>query len=183
MVEDLSMHVADLLENSLRAGARNIELLFERRRNELRLEVTDDGAGMDGETLRRAADPFFTTKDGRRIGLGVPLLVQTAEELGGEVEISSRPGGGTRVAARIPWDHPDRPPLGDLAGTILPIILTSPDVRFRVTITSDRGTWHMDTDEIKRELGEVPMDHPEVMAYLEEEMRRALREHGFKEAE
>ncbi|HID08638.1 TPA: histidine kinase, partial [Candidatus Micrarchaeota archaeon] len=46
MVEDLSMHVADLLENSLRAGARNIELLFERRRNELRLEVTDDGAGM-----------------------------------------------------------------------------------------------------------------------------------------
>lgn len=181
MVEDLCMHIADLLENSLRAGAERVELKLSRERGTLRLEVEDDGAGMDGELLRRAADPFFTTKGhGKGIGLGLPLFLQTVEELGGTLEVSTRPGGGTRVRAEIPWHHPDRPPLGDLAETVVPIILTSPGVEFRIVLEGNGERIEIDTERLKEELG-IPCLTSEAMGSLMRMVREAMDRAGFKE--
>ncbi|MGB9757840.1 MAG: ATP-binding protein [Candidatus Bipolaricaulaceae bacterium] len=180
MVEDLAFHLADLLENALRAGAKFVEVELAREGGTLLIRVEDDGVGMDEEQLRRASDPFFTTKPGRRIGLGLAFLRQTAEELGGHFQIQSKLGRGTRVEARLPWDHPDRPPLGDLPGTLLPILVTSP-VEFRLIFRDHKNTWALDTREVKKALGSVSLSDPQVLSFLEREMREALAAFGWKE--
>ncbi|MEN3011146.1 MAG: HAMP domain-containing sensor histidine kinase [Candidatus Bipolaricaulaceae bacterium] len=121
MVEDLAFHLADLVENAIRAGAKSVEIEVAQEGEHVLLRVTDDGKGMDETALNRAGDPFFTTKPGRRIGLGLALLRQTAGgAFGGTFRVEANPAGGTRVEAHIPRFHPDRPPLGDLCGTLVP---------------------------------------------------------------
>ncbi len=183
MIGDLCMHLADLLQNSLRAGARHIEVGIERRGDCLVLWVADDGSGFSEDGHHRACDPFYTSKPGRQVGLGLPLLCQTAEQAGGEFSLRSPEEGGTRVEARLPWDHPDRPPLGDPLGTVLPLIATSPGVEFVVRLRHDHAAWELDTREIRAALGDVPLTHGEVFTFLEEEFREGLKLTGFKEDE
>jgi len=132
-MEDVSLHILDIVENALRAEAKNvvIRLAQEKRADRLVLEVTDDGEGMDEETRRRSLDPFFTTKRGKRTGLGLPLLAQAAEETGGTLEVQSAPGKGTKVIATFGLSHIDRKPLGDIEQTLRCLKATHPEVCFR----------------------------------------------------
>jgi CheY-like chemotaxis protein len=69
----------------------------------VRLSVTDTGEGMDEETLRRATEPFFTTKGvGKGTGLGLPMVNGLAEQIGGRFLLSSRVGEGTIAEIWIP---------------------------------------------------------------------------------
>jgi signal transduction histidine kinase len=71
--------------------------------NYVRLSVTDDGCGMDAETLARACDPFFTTKGpGGGSGLGLAMASGFAEQAGGCVAVRSRIGAGTTVEMYLP---------------------------------------------------------------------------------
>ena len=103
-MEDLSLHILDIVENALAASARAVEILIveDAEQDRLSLEIRDDGKGMDEETRRRALDPFFTTRTTRRIGLGLPLLAQAAQASGGRLELESAPGRGTTVRAFKP---------------------------------------------------------------------------------
>lgn len=134
-MQDLSLHILDILENSIAASASRIEIELEEDtgRDVLCLEIRDNGRGMDAETRKRALDPFFTTKTTRRVGLGLPLLAQAARESGGTLEIASQPGQGTRVRAVFQLSHPDRKPLGDIAETLRTILSGRPelDLQFR----------------------------------------------------
>ncbi|GAH27501.1 unnamed protein product, partial [marine sediment metagenome] len=56
--------------------------------------LIDDGKGMDEKTLKDVLDPFFTTKNTRKVGLGLSLLAQSAEESGGSIKIESKTGQG-----------------------------------------------------------------------------------------
>ncbi len=131
-MEDVSLHILDIVENALRAGAKNVVIRMAqgKREDRLVLEVTDDGEGMDEETRRRSLEPFFTTKPGKRVGLGLPLLAQAAEEAGGRVEVHSAPGKGTKVIAIFGLSHIDRRPLGNIAATLQCLKATHPDVCF-----------------------------------------------------
>lgn len=74
----------------------------------VRLVVADRGAGMDAETLRRATEPFFTTKGvGKGTGLGLPMVHGMAEQIGGRFELASRLGQGTSAILWLPMatDH------------------------------------------------------------------------------
>lgn len=181
MIEDLAMHLADLVQNSLRAGARHISVVVNRREDSLQIVVSDDGAGIPERDLARVTDPFFTTKPRARIGLGLPLLAQTAEETGGRCSVGRRPEGGTVVTACLGWSHPDRPPLGDLVGTLVPLIATSPGVEFTVELSDDQGTWRLSTREIRERIGDIPLHHPEVLCFLEGTLREGMEAAGLKE--
>jgi signal transduction histidine kinase len=139
-MHDLSLYLLELLENSVRAGARRIdvELLMDHSADELRLAVDDDGRGLsatEGETL----DPFYTTKPGKKTGLGLSLLRADAEAAEGELVVgSSSRLRGTRVETFMRLGHVDRPPLGDMATTILVSTLTNPDVEFTVSLSGDQ---------------------------------------------
>ena len=132
-MEDLSLHILDIAENALRAGAKNvfIRLTQSKKDDQLVLEVSDDGEGMNEENARRSLDPFFTTKRGRRVGLGLPLLAQAAEEAGGTLEVQSAPGKGTKVIATFALSHIDRKPLGNIEQTLHCLKATHPEVCFR----------------------------------------------------
>lgn len=74
-MRDLSMHVLDIAQNSIKAGASLVEVAFvldEAQR--LTLRVTDDGCGMSADFLQRVTDPFTTTRTTRKVGLGIPML-------------------------------------------------------------------------------------------------------------
>jgi C4-dicarboxylate-specific signal transduction histidine kinase len=131
-MEDLSLHILDIVENSLRAKATTIVIrLTENMRSDtLVLEVIDDGEGMDEEGLRRSLDPFYTTKSGKRVGLGLPFLAQSAEEAEGSLKVESAIGEGTRVKAMFRRSHIDRKPLGDLKETVRMLKATHPEVSF-----------------------------------------------------
>ena len=76
----------------------------------VRLSVSDTGCGMDAETLRRATEPFFTTKEkGHGTGLGLPMVQGFCEQSGGMLDIRSLPGQGTRVSLWLPQAPALRP--------------------------------------------------------------------------
>jgi hypothetical protein len=129
-MQDLSLHILDIVENSLGASATRIKILIaeDTERGLLSLEISDNGKGMDAETQRKALDPFYTTRTTRRVGLGLPLLAQAAREAGGHFELDSQPGRGTTVKAVFQLSHPDCKPLGDIAATLETILSGRPDL-------------------------------------------------------
>ncbi|TFG62311.1 MAG: ATP-binding protein [Spirochaetales bacterium] len=131
-MEDLSLHVMDLAENSIRAGASRIDILVEEDVPNRRLTIVlkDNGRGMNAETQVLALDPFYTSKEGKRVGLGLPLFRQSAEETGGELTVESIPGKGTVVRAEFRTDHPDLKPLGDIEETVALLRIFHPEVTF-----------------------------------------------------
>jgi signal transduction histidine kinase len=139
-MEDLSLHILDIVENSLTAGATEIRILFDEDTagDQLVLEIRDNGKGMDEEMQKRAVDPFFTTRTTRRVGLGLPLLAQAAREGGGRFELTSAPGQGTTVRASFQLSHPDRKPLGDISGTLGTILAGRPELGLVFEYRRDR---------------------------------------------
>jgi hypothetical protein len=156
---DLAMHILDITENSTRAQAKNIsiEIVEDSAKNELSIAIIDDGKGMTGEELKRALDPFYTTKKKRsKDGLGLPLLKETAEQAGGCLVITSAPCKGTEVRVRMVLDHIDRPPLGDINQMLQIIIATNPGVVFDIIYTVDGETETFSTRDEPQGNGVVP---------------------------
>ena len=149
---DLSMHLMDIVQNSIRANAKTIDILFEEKTktHTLTFVVNDDGIGIDREMLKKIDDPFFTTRNTRRIGLGVPLLKMTCEQTGGNLEVKSEPKIGASVKAVYRTDHPDCLPLGDIAGTLSLLLKANPEIRFRVLYRLDDDEFRFDSEELKQ---------------------------------
>ena len=131
-MEDFSLHLLDVAENALAAGAGRVEIrIFEERKEDMmRIEIQDNGCGMDQQAVKRALDPFYTTKPNKRVGLGLPLLAQAAKEAGGDMEIQTAPGKGTLVRATFQLSHPDLKPLGDMLETMATLVCAHPQVEF-----------------------------------------------------
>ena len=176
----LALHILDIVENSTRAGATLvvIEITEDLKKDLLRIEIEDNGHGMSGEMLGRALDPFFTTKDVRRIGLGLPMLRQAAEHSGGHFEIVSSPAQGTKVCAEFRHGHIDRQPMGDVAGVITALIAGNPDTDFIYRHRYDGKIAVIDTREIRREIENIPINHPEILKYIREKIIEGLEEIG-----
>jgi len=149
-MKDLSLHILDIVENSIRAQATRVEISVEEdeQRDVLTLKIEDNGKGMEQEMASRVAQPFFTTKPGRRIGMGLALLAQATKEANGELEISSMPGGGTRIKATFRYSHPDRKPLGDIRVTLETLIAGNPNVDFIYEHRKGGELTRLDTREV-----------------------------------
>ena len=148
-MEDLSLHILDIAENAIKASATLIEIEIEEREEQDLLVITicDNGTGMESSALERALDPFYTTKKGKRIGLGLPFLAQAAEETGGNIEVRSIPGEGTEVRATFSLSHIDLKPLGDIAATLQTLIAGHPKVDIRFRYSGSDGEVEFDARE------------------------------------
>ena len=151
-MEDLSQHILDVVENSLRHKARLIEISLEEdvEQDRLTLQIRDDGNGLDPQACARAADPFFTTRAGCRVGLGLPLLAQAAKEADGQFDIASSPGAGTTVRATFRRSHPDCKPLGDMFATLQLLVVAHPEVGFVYEHRRGAETVRLDTREVRQ---------------------------------
>ncbi len=177
MVEDICFHVVDLVQNAVAAGARTVAVSLRESaaEDELSLTVRDDGRGMDAETAAKARDPFYTSKGFKPVGLGLPLLEATAESCGGRLELESEPGRGTAVRARMVRSHWDRPPLGDLPGTLLGMLVALDGVDLRFDYRGDRGDFSISSAEARVQAGGLHLSHPAVYSFLRELLDAELR--------
>ncbi len=99
----LSAAMRGLVKNALQADDGIVEIDVRPVPSGTSVAVIDHGSGMDGETLARVGEPFFTTKEpGQGMGLGVFLARAVVEQCGGLLELSSWPGGGTRAEVTLP---------------------------------------------------------------------------------
>ena len=168
-MRELSLHILDVLENSLEAGATCVELTIEENATADRLAITvrDNGRGMSKEQVERIFDPFFTTRSTRHVGLGVPLFKAAAERCNGSLTVISQPGKGTTLQATFQHSHIDRAPLGDMEGTLLAFILSGAcDVHYVHQVDGQEFEFH--TADMRAELGEIPLTHPAVRNWLQE---------------
>lgn len=167
-MKELSLHLLDIAQNSVAAGATRLELTLVEHGGALTMTVADDGKGMTPEFLKNVMDPFTTTRTTRKVGLGIPLLRLTARQTGGELDIQSAPGVGTTTSATFRTDHIDCPPLGDLAGALSLFLQGAPDtMETRYIHETDAGRFELDTRELRAVLGgEVPLSAPEVALWL-----------------
>lgn len=169
-MKSLAYHMLDIVQNALRAGATLVELdvVEDESRDLFRLQVDDNGRGMDPSTLGRAIDPYYTSRKSRHVGLGLSLLKQNSERTGGGFYIDSKPGEGTTVRADFCRSHIDLPAIGDLPGTIHQLIVGNPGRDFVYRHTFNNRGFVLDTREIKQALEGWPIDHPGLRGDLRE---------------
>ena len=165
-MKTISGHVLDIVQNSVRAKATLIEIIVDEDKiNDLyALTVKDNGCGMSKEVLKQAADPFFTSRNTRKVGLGLALLKQNAEAANGFFNLVSEEGKGTEVHAAFQLLHLDRPPMGDIWNTWFLTLLGNPEIRLVYRHQTQNGSFTADSDEIKKMLGEVPLQQGEMKA-------------------
>jgi len=177
---ELALHILDIAENSVRAGAGTvfIEIVEDRVLDRLEIVIRDDGTGMDAATVQRAMDPFYTSKKVRRVGLGLPMLQEAAIRAGGSFSIDSQVGVGTRVTVQFQLSHMDRQPLGDLTGALLALVAGNADVDFVCRHECGGRVFTLDTREIRREIGDIPLNHVEVLKFIRQHLTEGLKEIG-----
>ena len=152
-MEDISLHILDIAENSIAALAKRIEIRIDEDKGKdlLTIEIRDDGNGMDEQTVKKVLDPFFTTRTTRRVGLGLSLLAQAAKDSDGTFDLKSRPGEGTTVEATFRLSHPDCKPMGDIGQTMQMLVVGHPEIDFLYDHKKDDSTYHFDTRETGKE--------------------------------
>ncbi len=177
MLAELSMHIMDIVQNSISAGAKLVRVRLEQNfsLDTLTIEIEDDGKGMTAEEIKKVQDPFYTTKSYKKVGLGIPLFKQIAEHCDGSFEIISTPGKGTLIKAKFKMSHIDLPPIGNMRDTIIALVVGKPEIDFLFEIYKDGVSFVLDTREIKKELQDVPINHPEVIRFLKEYIDENLK--------
>ena len=172
-MRELSLHVLDVIENGLEAGASRIEVRIDEDPDAdlLSIEITDNGKGMAGEMTEKAIDPFYTTRTTRHVGLGLPLFRDAARRCDGDVVLRSEPGKGTTVRATFRLGHIDRAPLGDMPSALMAVLLSVHSVDLHYLHRAGDLEFEFDTAEIRGELEDVPLNHPKIRDWLLEELR------------
>ena len=177
-MRELSLHILDIVQNSLRAHASEvqIEIIISTERDELIIQITDNGDGMSEQMSNAALDPFTTTRKTRHIGLGLPLFQAAAEQSNGQLTIKSFPDQGTLVKASFQFSHLDRTPLGDIISTMVTLIQASPQVDFIYLYRYDQKEYTLSTKLIKQELPGVDVNHPLVLDFISNHLKEGLKE-------
>ena len=180
-MDEFSLYVLDITMNSVRAGATEIGIELIEKGSVLTFRVQDNGCGMTPEQLEKLKDPFFTTRKTRKVGLGIPFLTMLSRMTGGEVTITSKhesegEGHGTCLQATFGKDHIDFIPLGDMVQTVKTLIQGSPEIDFVYRHATEQGEVMLRTEELREVLGEVPLNEPEVLQWIQENLYEQYRE-------
>lgn len=175
-LKDFSLYILDLAQNSLRADATWINIFIDEREedNLLVVEIEDNGKGMSDEELDKVLNPFYTTRTTRRIGLGLSLFTAMIKRCDGELCLSSTPGEGTKLTAIITLNHWDKPPLGDMAGSLVTLIAGNPEVDFVYQHRRGSKDYLLETKKVKGILEDVPINNPTVLDYIQKDIEKGL---------
>ena len=182
-MNELSLYILDITQNSITADSKNVHLTIERsvKNNLLTIEIIDDGKGMDEETVKKVVDPFFTTRTTRKVGLGIPLFKELCELCEGCLKIESKVGVGTHLVATFKLDSIDLPPIGNLIDTLY-ILITNPqgvEIHYKEVVEKIDGTikeFSFNTIEIKEVLDGMSLNEPFVMEWFKEYVRSGEQE-------
>jgi len=174
MMDELSLNILDIAQNSIAANASFVEISVEEddSTDRLIIRVMDNGKGMSEEFLKIVEDPFITTRNTRKIGLGISFLKEAAELTGGSIRLESRLGLGTTITATFQKSHIDRQPIGDLTGTMTALISLNPGIDFGLRYVVNENEFTFTTMDARGVLGdEAQLNDPLVVAFLTEFFR------------
>jgi anti-sigma regulatory factor (Ser/Thr protein kinase) len=169
-MRELALHVLDILQNAVEAGATQISLDIgeDGLTDLLTVTMADNGRGMDATAISQALNPFYTSRTTRHVGLGLPLWSAAAERAGGKLTLESQPGAGTTVTASFLLGHPDRQPMGNIVATLLAFVLAERPVELQYVHHTALGEFAFNTAEIRSLLEDTPIGHPAVRQWLSE---------------
>lgn len=167
-MKDLSMHILDIAQNSIRAKASEITIGIDEKpeSDEYIITIEDNGHGMDANELAKAIDPFYTSRTTRKVGLGLSLLKQNAENSGGHFSISSEKNKGTKLISVFGFSNIDRPVLGDIVGSLMILFSSSDEINFVYSHKTSSGEFTVNTSEITEMLDGVPIRNLEIRNFL-----------------
>jgi hypothetical protein len=169
-MKELSLHILDIVQNSITAQATLIEIIIDENIHQdfLSIEIIDNGVGMDKELVEKVFNPFVTTRTTRRVGLGLSLLKASAEGCGGYAKLMSEKGVGTTLKTMFKHSHIDRPPLGNMPQTIITIIMGKPDIDYIYKHTYNGKEFRFYTKEVKDVLDGVPIETNSVLQWIKD---------------
>ena len=175
-MRDLSLHILDLMQNSIRAEASLVSLTVTLADSGvLSIIIEDNGSGMSAELLSRVTSPFATTRTTRKVGLGIPMMAENCRLAGGDLQIESELGKGTRLTATLDTSSIDCLPLGDLPGTVTTLVTMNPDhPEFTLHCSSPQGEMQFDTRELRAALQGVSFNEPEIAAWILSSLREEI---------
>lgn len=171
-MKELSLNILDIAENSVKAKATLTEIFINETDETITVIIKDNGTGMTKETLNAAANPFYTTRTTRKVGMGLPLLKMEAEMCGGSLEVNSKhiseypDEHGTVVTAVFYKNHIDCVPLGNVVETIVTLIQGHPETDFCFKHNFSGTEVNLDTRELKKVLEDVPLNSYEVLQWI-----------------
>jgi len=180
-MRELSLHILDISENGIAAGADRIDILIheEIEKNIITIRITDNGRGIPDHLKQTITDPFITTRKTRRVGLGLSLFKESALRCNGHFDLLSEIGKGTTVCAAFQRDHIDRAPMGSFTSTIISLIAGNPGIHFHVTCQSETDTFIFDTAETQQELGDISLTDPVVLQHIKELIDKEIKNTGL----
>jgi len=177
MMNELSLNILDIAQNSIAAEATLVEIDVEEDSNSDRItiRVKDNGKGMSEDFLKEVEDPFITTRTTRKIGLGISFLKEAAEMTGGSIDLKSEPGVGTSVTAYFGMSHIDRQPIGNLTETIITLVTLNTEIDFIIRYKVNENEFVFSTQEVKELLGEdVSLSSPQIVMFLTEYVKEHI---------
>lgn len=167
---ELSLHILDIVQNSIKALSSLIKINIneDTKNNQLSIVIEDNGCGMDEEFLKDVVNPFRTTRTTRKVGLGLSLLKNACELTGGHLEITSKINEGTCVKAYFVYDSIDRQPIGDMASTMSAIIGGNDKIDYIYTHSFNGKEFTLSTKEMREMLGpEIELSNNDVLSWIE----------------
>lgn len=145
-LSDFSLITLDIVQNSVKAGAKRISIAIDEDRLVFRLSVRDDGVGMDKTPGTLAIDPAALC------GNGLANLRRQSERCGGELQIDSS-AGSTKVLASFMKGSADFPALGDMPRTVAVLIYSNPDIAFSFCHSFGDARIQISSDQVYAQLG------------------------------
>lgn len=149
-MKNLSLHILDIVQNSLRAQSSVIRINVNENENKnlLAIDIADDGNGIKTELLNEVISPFYSSRKTRKVGLGLSLFKQNTELANGNFSINSEKSKGTIVSAIMQLNHLDRLPLGDITGVIVQLIISNEEVRIIYNHSTEYHSFTIDSLEL-----------------------------------
>lgn len=169
-MKEISMHILDITMNSLKADATLVEIDIEDSiiNNWLKISIKDNGRGMSDEVKNKVTNPFYTSRNTRQVGLGIPMLKEACERCKGNLYIDSELGKGTKLACSFERDNIDRAPLGNMGETIMTIINTLGNCELIYSHKTDIGRFIFNTREIKNILEGMCINDNSVLLWIKD---------------
>ena len=177
-MKELALHILDIAQNSIAAGASQItiEIKEELKKDILEIIIKDNGSGMGKEVLRKALDPFYTSRTTRKVGLGLSLFQTAAVQCEGNLVIDSEEGKGTTVKVYFKHSHIDRVPIGNMTDTLITLIQANALIDYVYTHEYNSKKFYFNTVEVKDVLKEVEITDLHVLSWLREYIEAELKE-------
>lgn len=175
-MKDLTLHLFDLVENSVKAGATHLNVNLTMKERALTIELCDNGPGFPAAILKAPADPDNTTRTERPVGLGLALMAESARATGGHLTATNAENGGAKVVITLFPGHIDARPLGNLAACFTDMLIAWPglDITVQAGEEGDQRTIY-DSRSLREEVSEEDLNHPSIRRFIENDLTIGFR--------